>query len=276
MQNDISVTKFLAQASNDVTVTKFLDAAASYFLESNDITVTKFLADNDISVTKFLQNDISVTKFLGTASTRFLETNDITVTKFLDVTVTKFLASNETAVTKFLASNDITVTKFMENAITAFLLDDEAVSNFLDTTISGFSHFNLESSEDGIAVTKYLDNGRTPSYNTFPGSGEDNKRNVNMTITQFLEDYIHEHPDHMLHDVPANGDISVTKFLQQNANVTQKETSNGQKMNIIQFLQDNDISVTKFMNYMEDNLNESEQNMLVIEFLDSSSARYLQ
>ena len=37
--DDISVTKFLAE--NDVTVTKFLDQAA------DDIAVTKYLAEND-------------------------------------------------------------------------------------------------------------------------------------------------------------------------------------------------------------------------------------
>ena len=234
-----------------------------------------------------------MTKFLGTASTRFLESNDITVTKFLDVTVTKFLASNETAVTKYLASNDITVTKFLELAIGNFLLDDEAVGTFLDTTISGFSHFlnyddddtyfdyrpvtKFMEAEDGIAVTKYLDDNdisvtkfmdaaedgiavtkyleSAPTYNTFPANSENNKRNVNMTIIQFLDDYMYANPTHMLHDVPRDNDISVTKFLQQNANVTQSE-QNGQRMNIIQFLQDNDISVTKFMNYMENHLDE--------------------
>ena len=65
-------------------------------------------------------------------------------------------------------------------------------------------------------------------------------------------------------------DVSVTKFLQQNANVTQKE-QNGQRMNIIQFLEDNDISVTKFLNYMENHLDERQQNILITEFLDSSS-----
>jgi len=106
--------------------------------------------------------------------------------------------------------------------------------------------------EDGIAVTKYLSG--APSYNTYPGNNVNDKRNVNMTIIQFLEDYMHEHPEHMLHDEP--NDISVTKFLQQNANVTQSQTQNGQRMNIIQFLQDNDISVTKFLDYMENALDE--------------------
>lgn len=33
LENDISVTKFLAQANNDVTVTKFLDEAVAHFLD---------------------------------------------------------------------------------------------------------------------------------------------------------------------------------------------------------------------------------------------------
>ena len=152
--------------------------------------------------------------------------DDEAVASFLDTTVTKFLDSTEDgiAVTKYLhdAFNDISVTKFME------------------------------AEEDGIAVTKYLSG--APSYNTYPGNTDVNKRNVNMTIIQFLEDYMHEHPEHMDHDAP--NDISVTKFLQQNANVTQSQTQNGQKMNIIQFLQDNDISVTKFLDYMDNALDE--------------------
>ena len=189
LENDISVTKFLAQRSNDVTVTKFLDHAVAHFLASNDVTVTKFLQDNDISVTKFLENDISVTKFLGTASTRFLETNDISVTKFLDVTVTKFLSSNETAITKYLAANDVSVTKFMEAAITNFLLDSQAVDNYmLDNEISITKFLN---SEDGIAVTKYLDSSSTPTVNQSNGMGQ---QNINMTIIEFLEanDYPYE------------------------------------------------------------------------------------
>ena len=47
-------------------------------------------------------------------------------------------------------------------------------------------------------------------------------------------------------------------------------------MNIIQFLQDNDISVTKFLEYMQNNLDEPEQNILMIEFLDTTSTSYLQ
>ena len=153
--------------------------------------------------------------------------DDEAVASFLDTSVTKFLdstAEDGIAVTKYLhdAFNDISVTKFME------------------------------AEEDGIAVTKYLSG--APSYNTYPGNTDVNKRNVNMTIIQFLEDYMHEHPEHMDHDAP--NDISVTKFLQQNANVTQSQTQNGQKMNIIQFLQDNDISVTKFLDYMDNALDE--------------------
>ena len=68
-----------------------------------------------------------------------------------------------------------------------------------------------------------------------------------------------------------NGDISVTKFLQHNANVTQSTNENGQRMNIIQFLQDNDISVTKFMDYMTENLDGQAQNILITEFLDTSA-----
>ena len=75
----------------------------------------------------------------------------------------------------------------------------------------------------------------------------------------------------MLHDKDFN-DISVTKFLQQNANVTQ-QMQNGQRMNIIQFLEDNDISVTKFLNYMQNSLDEQQQNILVTEFLETN---YLQ
>ena len=40
-------------------------------------------------------------------------------------------------------------------------------------------------------------------------------------------------------------------------------------MNIIQFLQDNDISVTKFLEYMENNLDEQAQNILIVEFLEA-------
>ena len=124
--------------------------------------------------------------------------DDAAVASYLDTTVTKFLeeAEDGIAVTKYLhdAFNDISVTKFLEEAE-----DGIAVTKY------------LESAEDGIAVTKYLE-GNTPTYNTFPANTDVNKRNVNMTIIQFLEDYMHEHPEHMMHDAP--NDISVTKFLQ--------------------------------------------------------------
>ncbi|MCP4668468.1 MAG: hypothetical protein GY849_19155, partial [Deltaproteobacteria bacterium] len=128
--------------------------------------------------------------------------------KFLDTTVTKFLASNDTAVTKYLAANDVSVTKFLEAAIASLLLDDAAVAQFLDTSVTKFLDSSvtkfldssvtkfLDTSEDGIAVTKYLSG--APSYNTYPGSSEGKRDNVNMTIIQFLEE----------------NDISVTKFLQ--------------------------------------------------------------
>ena len=85
----------LETASNDVTVTKFLQHEVGHHLEqvADDISVTKFLADNDISVTKFLdqaEDDIAVTKYLA-------QSNDVTVTKFLeniqgDLGQAKFLA----------------------------------------------------------------------------------------------------------------------------------------------------------------------------------------
>jgi hypothetical protein len=81
LQNDISVTKFLAQ-SNDVTVTKFLDNVIGHFLAaSNDITVTKFLEQqaDDISVTKFL-DAYTVDKFLEQSA-------DVPVTQYLEMTV---------------------------------------------------------------------------------------------------------------------------------------------------------------------------------------------
>jgi len=51
--------------------------------------------------------------------------------------------------------------------------------------------------------------------------------------------------------------------------VTESTTQNGQRMNIIQFLEDNDISVTKFLDYMEDELTEPQQNILITEFLET-------
>ena len=125
-----------------------------------------------------MQNDISVTKFLGTASTRFLETNDITVTKFLDVTVTKFLSENESAVTKYLEQNDITVTKFLEMALANFLLDDKEVANFLH--------------QNGNAPSMVLET-------------------ANFSIDQDDETL-------MIEFLETNGDISVTKFLNDESN----------------------------------------------------------
>ena len=73
--NDITVTKFLEGVNpalykqlevveDDIAITKYLAS-------TNDITVTKFLAQaaDDIAVTKFLNtsNDITVTKFLEQA-----------------------------------------------------------------------------------------------------------------------------------------------------------------------------------------------------------------
>ena len=100
------------------------------------------------------------------------------------------------------------------------------MTKYLDyDTYNDISVTKFLEAEDGIAVTKYLSG--APSYNTYPASSDTNveKNNVNMTIIQFLEDYMHEHPEHMDHDAP--NDISVTKFLQQNANVTQSQTQNG-------------------------------------------------
>lgn len=66
------MTKFLAE--NDVTVTKFLEQA------EDDIAVTKYLAENDITVTKFLQTiseDLAAAKFLAQSN------GDVVVTKYL-------------------------------------------------------------------------------------------------------------------------------------------------------------------------------------------------
>ena len=156
---------------------------------------------------------------------------------FLETTITKFLDTEEDsiAVTKYLNEEDsIAVTKYLDAAE-----DGIAVTKY------------LEEMEDSIAVTKYLSG--TPTYNTMNSvtDAAGNQRNVNMTIIQFLEE----------------NDISVTKFLQHNANVQQSMNEDGQRMNIIQFLDDNDISVTKFMEYMGQHLDTEEQNMLIIEFL---------
>ena len=66
------MTKFLAE--NDISVTKFLNRA------EDDISVTKYLASNDITVTKFLeeiQSDLGVAKFLAQSN------GDMAVTKYL-------------------------------------------------------------------------------------------------------------------------------------------------------------------------------------------------
>ena len=117
-----------------MTVTKFLDT-----------TVTKFLDENDISVTKFLEqkpDDISVTKFLD--SINFMDPHEvgheIMPTHYLEYNVIEFLG---TATAKFLEANDISVTKFMDTALANFLLDDSAVSEMLE--------------ENDITVTKFLD-----------------------------------------------------------------------------------------------------------------------
>ena len=173
------------------------------------MTVTKFLNENDISVTKFLNNDLAVSKFLGTASSRFLETNDITVTKFLDTTVTKFLNMQDTAVTKYLEQNDISVTKFLEAAISNYLLEQDSMDQYSninavpmylqsgsysgggDTVMAMFmddvndisvTKF-LDDDYNDISVTKFLDG--NPYFNQASGT-DAHDRNVNMTIIQFL------------------------------------------------------------------------------------------
>ena len=72
-----------------------------------ETALANFLLD-DGAINKLLEeNDISVTKFLNQRS------NDTTVTKFLDAPPS---SDNEISVTKFLdGPNDISVTKFMDN-----------------------------------------------------------------------------------------------------------------------------------------------------------------
>jgi len=74
-------------------------------MDSNDISVTKFMQSEDgIAVTKYLaNNDITVTKFLNELLPAYHLENRGNLSQYLDTTVTKFLMSN-----------DITVTKFME------------------------------------------------------------------------------------------------------------------------------------------------------------------
>ena len=117
-------------------------------------------------------------------------------------------------------------------------------------------------------MPKYLSTG-TPTYNTSQSHDTASNRNVNMTIIQFLEGFLHDNPNYLPHDQFGN-DISVTKFLQSDATVSQ-QLQNGQRMNIIQFLNDNDISVTKFLNWLQNNTDAQEENMLIIEFLDTQN-----
>lgn len=66
------MTKFLAE--NDISVTKFLNQA------EDDIAVTKYLASNDITVTKFLeqiQGDLDTAKYLA------MSNGDENVAKYL-------------------------------------------------------------------------------------------------------------------------------------------------------------------------------------------------
>merc|ERR1719492_430411 len=96
-----SHTQFLEE--NDISVTKFLDNVVGKFLNSNDITVTKFLNSEDgIAVTKYLaSNDITVTKFLNEVLPAYYLERGHNLPSYLDTTVTKYL--------------DTTVTKFLEN-----------------------------------------------------------------------------------------------------------------------------------------------------------------
>jgi len=134
------IPKFL---ENDISVTKFLeqsnDVTVTKFL---DTTVTKFLDDNDISVTKFLEqkpDDISVTKFLDSQGFISEFVNQAEPTKYLEFTVIEFLG---TSTAKFLEENDVSVTKFLDTALANFLLDDRAVSQMLE--------------KNDISVTKFL------------------------------------------------------------------------------------------------------------------------
>ena len=80
-----------------------------------------------------------------------------------------------------------------------------------------------------------MEEGGNPYFNQAQGTDVHN-RNVNMTIIQFLN------------SMEGDNDISVTKFL--NEMVTQ--SSNGDiNMTIIEFLEQNDISVTKFLEFMD-------------------------
>ena len=143
---------------------------------------------------------------------------------------------NGTSITKFLDAddeNEISITKFMEF-------------------------------ENDISVTKFLDD-RTPTYNTMQGTDVHN-RNVNMTIIQFLEEYLWDNG----HELSQDNEISITKFLDSpQANIATSQFENGSQMNVITFLQSmldkpeyNDISVTKFLHELDNYLSGPAQHDL--------------
>ena len=75
------------ESSNDTSVTKFMDSEPSLtqFLAANDTSVTKFLDWGDTAVTNDNVN-MTVIQFLADT----LDENDISVTKFLEnATVTE-------------------------------------------------------------------------------------------------------------------------------------------------------------------------------------------
>ena len=114
-----SLTSFLEE--NDISVTKFLDNVVTKFLVSNDITVTKFLGSEEdgIAVTKYLSsNDITVTKFLDDVLPAYHLEHGTDLAHYLDTTVTKFLADNDVSISKFLhQSNYFTVNKFLTDLV---------------------------------------------------------------------------------------------------------------------------------------------------------------
>ena len=103
--NDVTVTKFLDQRSNDVTVTKFLDpvlsgapycSSVSYkdpcCYNASDISICGPVDTKSNNFTKFLEeNDISVTKFLEDLAVGNEETQNILITEFLDFALDKYL-----------------------------------------------------------------------------------------------------------------------------------------------------------------------------------------
>lgn len=186
LENDISVTKFLSQASPE-TVNKFLDTTVTKFLAENDVSVTKFLEQkaDDISVTKFL-NEYVVTNFLETASPH----------EHLEQNVIQMLG---TSTARFLESNDVSVTKFLEQAIGAMLLDDEAVGQFLEeqNDISVTKFLDAPQNQNDITVTKFL-----------------NQNTNDITVTKFLNNQSNDVTVTKFLDAPQNqNDITVTKFL---------------------------------------------------------------